>query len=58
MKMIFLNIQLFKYKVRFNDDSAKLYSKNSNFKVYALWEYMSNFFKVELNLDSLKINQE
>lgn len=35
-------------RIKFNDDSAKLYSKNSNFKVYALWQYMANFLKVEL----------
>lgn len=35
-------------RVKFDDNSAKLYSQNSKFKVYALWQYMANFLKKEL----------
>lgn len=33
---------------KFDDNSAKLYSKNSKFKIYALWQYMSTFLYKEL----------
>ena len=36
-------------RIKFDDNSAKLYSKNSKFKVYALWQYMTNFIYKELN---------
>ena len=32
----------------FNDESAKHYSSNSEFKVYGLWQYISNFLYLEL----------
>jgi hypothetical protein len=35
-------------KIKFDDNTAKAYSKNSKFKVYALWQYMSNFLYKEL----------
>ncbi|QBN18971.1 hypothetical protein [Flavobacterium nackdongense] len=35
---------------KFNDNSSKLYSKNSEFKVYAIWSYNSNFLIKELKL--------
>lgn len=33
---------------RFNDESAKNYSSNSQFKVFAIWQYMSNILYKEL----------
>jgi hypothetical protein len=30
-------------RIKFDDNSAKLYSTNSKFKVCALWQNMSNF---------------
>jgi hypothetical protein len=38
-----------KYKTqRFTDESAKLFSNNSEFKVYAIWHYLGNFLYKEL----------
>jgi hypothetical protein len=39
-----------KYKTQsFTDESAKLFSNNSEFKVYAIWQYLGNFLYKELN---------
>lgn len=45
----FTNYLVSYLRTPFTDESAKQYSSNSEFKVYALWQYMSNIMFKELN---------